>query len=193
MLAFLQEFDLALFKAINGWHSLWADELMYWVSNKYVWIPAYALLLFFIYRKFGPRKTLYVLLSVGVLILLSDRTTSGLLKPWIERFRPCRPEAGLGDWVHLVNNKCGGKYGFVSSHAANFFAMATFFSLLFKQKRLTLLFMGIALLTAYSRVYLGVHYPGDVIAGALVGVGFGLLIWWGGERVSERVGAGNST
>jgi len=178
MLSYLQEIDLALFKAINSWHSLWGDELMYGVSNKYVWIPAYAVLLYFIYRKFGAKQTVWIVLSIGVLILLSDRTTSGLLKPWIERFRPCRPEAGLGDWVHLVNNKCGGKYGFVSSHAANFFAMATFFSLLFKHKRVTIFFLLIAFLTAYSRVYLGVHYPGDVLGGAVVGSLFGMGIFW---------------
>ncbi len=186
MLEYLQQMDLAVFKLINGFHSFWADECMYWLSNKYVWIPAYALLLFVIYRKWGLKQTLYILLAVGILILLSDRLSSGLLKPWIARFRPCRPEAGLGEWVHLVHNKCGGKYGFVSSHAANFFAMATFFSFLFRKKRLSFLFMGLALLTAYSRVYLGVHYPGDVIAGAMLGALAGYFIFASYASFSAR-------
>jgi len=177
MLELLQEIDVTLFSWINGLYSPWADELMAFVSHKLSWIPAYVILLYGIWKKWGWQQTLFILLAVGLLILLSDRISAGLLKPWIARYRPCRPEAGLGDWVHLVHHKCGGKYGFVSSHAANFFALATFMSLLFNKRRLTILFLSCALLTAYSRVYLGVHYPGDVIGGAILGSLLGLAVF----------------
>ena len=179
MIQQLIQWDQALFEAINGWHVPWADIVMYWVSEKTFWIPFYALLLLFIYRKVGLKQTLFVLLAVAILITLTDRITSGLIKPWVARFRPCRLEAGLEMAVHIVRDHCGGKYGFVSSHAANFFGLATFMALFFSRKGLSVLFLGIAALVGYSRIYLGVHYPGDVLGGALIGVICGLLVMWG--------------
>ncbi|RMG18469.1 MAG: phosphatase PAP2 family protein [Bacteroidetes bacterium] len=176
MMAFFEQADIALFQLINGWHSPFWDEVMWWVSAKSSWIPVYALLLYAIYRRYGWRGSLLCIGCVVLLITLSDQTASGLLKPWIGRYRPCRPEAGLDFYVHLVHGKCGGAYSFVSSHAANFFALATFLSFLFRQRYLRLLFFFAAALVAYSRVYLGVHYPGDVLGGALVGIAAGLVV-----------------
>jgi undecaprenyl-diphosphatase len=182
--------DRALFFLINGAHHPWLDEVMYGLSYKWSWVPVYALLLVVIYRRWGWPRTLGILLGVALLITLADQTASGLLKPLVERFRPCRPEAGL-EGVHLVRGKCGGAYGFVSSHAANFFALATYLSLLFRKKWLSLSFFSAAVLVAYSRVYLGVHYPGDVLGGALVGAFWGAVVFvgwkWVGKRVGKRV------
>ncbi|GAB4412247.1 MAG: hypothetical protein OHK0039_18070 [Bacteroidia bacterium] len=169
----LLSWDLAVFRAVNGAHSPWLDLVMYTLSLRTVWIPLYLLLAYLLWRRLGWRHTLAVLALAGVAILLSDQTTSGLLKPWVARYRPCRPEAMLPFAVHLVYDKCGGPYGFASSHAANFFALAALLSRVFVRRGMAVALFAAATLVAYSRVYLGVHYPGDVLAGALVGLAAG--------------------
>ena len=167
----LLDLDRDLLLGINGAHTGWLDTIMYWVSNKYVWIPAYALLLYALYRWYGWKQTAFAVGAVGLMILIADQSASGILKPLVERMRPCHdPE--IGHLVHRVHNKCGGQFGFVSSHAANFFALATFMGNLFRRKWKwwPVVFIACAGLVAYSRVYLGVHYPGDVLGGAIVGV-----------------------
>lgn len=174
----LEALDLALFRALNDWHHPFWDAIMWQVSNKWFWVPGYAVLLWLMYRKVGLKHTLWALGCIALLITLADQTASGLLKPLIGRFRPCRPEASLEFAVHIVNNKCGGAYGFVSSHAANFFALASFLSGFFQRRSLEVLFFCLAALVAYSRIYLGVHYPGDVLGGALLGLIAGEITWF---------------
>ena len=172
----LKQIDRHLFQYLNSLHAPFWDEVMFIISSKTFWIPFYLILLLLIYRKFGWKMTLFILACVGVLITLSDQTASGFLKPFIGRFRPCRPEAALGFGVHIVNHKCGGAYGFVSSHAANFFALATFLSGIFQHQKWSILFFVVATIVAYSRIYLGVHYPGDVLGGAIVGILSGFIV-----------------
>ena len=172
---YLLDLDQQLFHLINGWHAPWADTVMQVISAKWSWLPGYLLLLWTLYRHLGGRRLLLVLLCVAGLITFTDRISAGLLKPQVARLRPCH--ADLPFAVHTVEGHCGGKYGFVSSHAANFFGLATLMSLLFGRRRLTILFVGLATLVAYSRVYLGVHYPGDVLGGALLGALGGWLLY----------------
>ena len=172
------ELDHQLFALINGAHNPFFDFVFSWLSNKFVWIPFYALLLFFIWKKWGWQKAMLLALLVIPLITLSDLGASAFFKPLVARFRPCQPEGFFQGLVHTVDGKCGGKFGFMSSHAANFFALATYLSLTFGRGNYKLysIFGVCALLVAYSRVYLGVHYPLDVVAGAILGLLAGIAI-----------------
>jgi len=177
MLETLKSIDTDLFLAINGAHSSFFDFIMFWISDKWIWIPLYMFFAWLIYRHYGKRSWFLILLA-GVVIVITDQTSVYLFKNVFFRLRPCQ-EPSLAGMVHLVDDYCGGKYGFISSHAANSFGLAAYLSLLLgkKIKYFTVLLMIWALLICYSRVYLGVHYPGDVIIGALWGAGFGVSIF----------------
>jgi undecaprenyl-diphosphatase len=169
MLTWLSELDTNLFLALNGLHNSFFDSVMYWASNRWIWIPFYTWILFRLLRL--NRKNIFrIIIFVAVLIAASDQLSSGVIKKFVERPRPCH-EADLAEKVHLVNNHCGGKFGFVSSHAANSFALLTFLFLILKgkDKRMIRLVLTYAIIVSYSRIYLGVHYPGDIIGGALLG------------------------
>ncbi|MEM7039028.1 MAG: phosphatase PAP2 family protein [Bacteroidota bacterium] len=173
----LLDLDRDLLLGLNGAHNGFLDSVMWWLSNKYVWIPAYAALLYGLYRHYGWKEALLIGVGAGLVILVADQGASGVLKPWIERPRPCHdPE--IGHLVHRVYNKCGGPFGFVSSHAANFFGLATYLFFFFRDrwKWAGLIFFSCAFLVALSRVYLGVHYPGDILFGGMLGVFAGILV-----------------
>jgi undecaprenyl-diphosphatase len=168
--------DRALLLWINGLHTPFADVLMTFVSQKLVWIPLYALLLVVLIRNLGWKVAALAVVVAVAVVLLSDQLASGLLKPLIQRPRPCHVSS-LQPVLHLVDGKCGGKYGFASSHAANFFGLAMLITgLLGKDVRwlCVSLFM-VAGTVALSRIYLGVHYPSDVFAGMMIGISMGWL------------------
>ena len=176
MIEALNEFDRALMLELNSYHNLLFDEAMYWISHKLFWIPFYLLLVYLMVRKNGW-NTVYLLVAIALVITFSDRFTSGFMKPFFERPRPCHDPI-IGHLIHTYE-KCGGHYGFASSHAANVFGLATFLWLsLRKWYRLIGWLFVWAIIVSYSRVYLGVHYPGDITVGALVGTFFGWLVYW---------------
>lgn len=192
MTGMLEQWDVAVFRWLNGWHTAWLDPVMYQVSTRWVWIPVYILIVGWFFHKKGWKHTLLMVGCWLLMIALSDQTASGLLKPLVARYRPCRPEAGLDFVVHTVYNECGGMYGFASSHAANFFAMAVFLSRLFLIRWFTVMAFAAAMLSSYSRIYLGVHYPGDILAGAVIGIfaGWGayLLYRWSHKKFPPTKG-----
>ncbi len=150
---------------------------MWYVSRSSTWIPLYVLLVGLIVWKYRNWKTvLLILLGFGVAVGLADFTTSGIIKPLVSRLRPTH-EPALEGMVHLVNGYTGGLYGFCSSHAANTMACGLLFSLLYKNKYATTGLMIWVALNCYSRMYLGVHYPGDILCGLLIGALLAALVY----------------
>ncbi len=185
MLERLIHIDTEILLAINGWHAPWADTLMWIISAKETWIPLYALmvgLLIWRYRESAPASVkwlqrfpawLVILFVLCLTVGLADFIASGILKDWVARPRPSRvPE--LEGVLHLVNGYKSGRYGFVSSHAANTMACGLLFSLIWRKKITTCGLMLWVAANCYSRMYLGVHYPLDILGGLIVGA---LVAW----------------
>jgi undecaprenyl-diphosphatase len=173
---FISTLDTSLTLAINSCHSPFFDNFFYIYTQTWTWISAILVLLVWMWRKWGVRS-LYVVAGIALCILLSDQISSSLLKPLVARLRPTyNPE--IADLIHTVNGYRGGRYGFVSSHAANAATFVTFTALVFRNRYYYILLSLWAFLTAYSRVYLGVHYVGDVLCGALIGVLVGMGVYF---------------
>jgi undecaprenyl-diphosphatase len=169
MLDSIISFDRNLFLALNGNHSPLLDTIMFVVADRFVWIPVYLFLAFILYRKFG-NQALFMILFAAILITLSDQG-SVLMKDIFQRLRPCH-DSSLALMVHTVGGRCGGQYGFVSSHAANTMALFTYL-FIFTRNSSKILTWSLAfwvLLIGYCRIYLGVHYPADIIGGWVVGI-----------------------
>jgi undecaprenyl-diphosphatase len=149
---------------------------MYWASDKLFWIPFYLIIVYIIIKEY-KRQSISILISIGVLITLCDQIASHLLKTLVKRLRPSH-EPLLNGLVHLSKAGPGGQYGFVSSHAANVFGLATFLILILPKKYnlLKWILAFWASLVAYSRIYNGVHYPLDVIVAGLIGMFLAYLI-----------------
>lgn len=173
----INNLDHELFLFLNGLHVGWLDPVMTFISSEMGWIPFYVILLYLVFKKLGWKGLLFVVIGVVVLITCSDQLSSHVFKPVFQRLRPCHDPL-IQDLVHLPNGHCGGQYGFISSHACNTFALASFITLIMKRfyKKIGLLMFIWAALVSYSRIYMGVHFPGDVLCGAAVGMilGFGI-------------------
>jgi len=175
MLQWFIELDKNVFLYINGIHSPAWDNVMWWITRASTWIPLYIVLLVIVIYKERPYRFIFTILFVALVVTLCDQF-SVLIKNLVERPRPTHdPE--IANLVHIVNNYRGETYGFVSSHAANFFGVATFLSNQFKHFRWSLFLFIWALVIVYSRVYMGVHYPLDIICGAMLGVLIGILCY----------------
>lgn len=168
MLETLKTFDESLFLILNGWHNTFFDSLMWLFSNKLFWGPLYVWFLWLLHKRY-PRHYWTVLVAILLMIVVSDQLCN-LAKDSIMRLRPTH-EPHLQSLVHIVNNYRGGMYGFYSGHSSNAFAVAFFMITILANKRKYIIpvTLSYAILTVYSRIYLGVHYPGDILTGAIIG------------------------
>lgn len=168
--------DAQLFLFLNGLHADWLDPIMVAITEMWPWVPLYILLLFLVFKQYGKRGW-WILLAVAVVILCSDQLSAHVCKPLFHRLRPCF-NTDLKELVHLPKGLPGGRYGFVSSHAANTFAVAAFLTTALREsyRHIGWWLYGWAFISSYSRIYVGVHYPGDIVAGAVLGILIGLII-----------------
>lgn len=176
MIETIKKWDEDLFLVLNSFHFDALDPLVLQLTETVSWIPLYLFILYKIYRA-DPSGSAWVIWGVMLTILISDQVTSGFMKPFFERLRPCHDPR----WEGLLHNygRCGGLYGFASSHAANTFGLATFLTLTLSSKIKGIAWLFVySLLVSYTRIYLGVHYPVDIVFGALVGVLAAYLSWF---------------
>lgn len=170
-------YERDLFFMLNGSDSPFLDRFMWLYSGKAVWLPLAAFILIVLLYKKKWRESILILLAIVLVITFCDQFASHVCKPIFTRFRPTH-HPDFMDQVKTVFDYRGGKYGFISSHAANAFGFATFMSLLFRYRLFTWTIFLWAALTAYTRVYLGVHFISDIVPGAIAGVFFGWLVYW---------------
>jgi undecaprenyl-diphosphatase len=166
--------DLRLFFLINGHHNTFLDKLMYLFSSTEVWIPVYLFILYTLYKEYRNKSWIFMLSAI-MMVIISDKVST-FLKYLMKILRPSH-EIYLKPMIHLSKAGPGGLYGYVSSHASNFFSLAIFLIVLLPKKYngLKIGFLLSAILVAYSRIYNGVHYPLDVARGILLGTAIGLL------------------
>lgn len=177
MIDWISQLDQALFVMINSTLANPAFDLaMPWFRNKFLWIPLYAAVLGFI-RNNKRKYFIHIVVALVLTIVISDQFSSSVLKPMFERARPCHPEQ-INESLNLLVN-CGSGFSFPSSHATNHFAIGILFGLLFVKQKRWILSVGIlwAALISYAQVYVGVHFPFDVVAGALIGTLIALFMF----------------
>ncbi|MEY3417272.1 MAG: hypothetical protein RL060_1384 [Bacteroidota bacterium] len=182
MLEYLNQIDRSILVFFNQQHRPLLDELMLLITGKYIWIPLYVVLIGLVVYKF--KKTSWVaILALVLTITAADQFASSFCKPTFKRLRPCHDES-IKAQLHIMK-PAGSQYGFISSHAANTFALATFMFMAFKTDKKWIgysLFIWAALVSI-SRVYLGVHYPGDILFGAMTGVFWAWCFW----RINQKI------
>ena len=176
MIELVKQWDEELFLWLNSFHSDVLDPIIFQMTETVTWLPLFAFLIYKIY-KVDPKNSWWVFGGILLTILISDQVTSGIMKPFFERLRPCHDPR----WEGIMHNygRCGGLFGFVSSHAANTFGLAVFLNRKLKGKIKGLRWLYLyAILVSYTRIYLGVHYPWDKIIGALIGAVIAWLVWF---------------
>ena len=173
----LEHIDQTLFLWLNGKHLPFLDPVMYYVSAIFVFAPLFIWWFYEAYKLMPAKKLFVMIVMMGLVIVLADQS-SNRVKHAVQRYRPTH-NLEIGPQVHIVNDYRGGQYGFFSGHAANTFGIAMFLFLLFKKKNriFRMIPFAWAALTAYSRIYLGVHYPSDIFVGMCTGLFWGFLMY----------------
>lgn len=154
-----------------------ADSIFWILSSKFVWVPVALMFLYLLVKKKDYNWTMKIAIVLGLVITITlcDQITSSLFKPLVARFRPSH-DIEICTMLHYVHGYRGGNYGFMSSHAANAFGAAVFGTKIIRNKYFTALLFTTAILVTYSRIYLGVHFLGDVVCGAAIGIMVSLAV-----------------
>lgn len=174
----LSDIDARLLLIVNGAHSPFFDAVMWCISGRWIWLPFYAVLAYLLFLRMSWKRASICLVTIGLIILAADQTCATLIRPEIGRLRPANLNNPLSSFVHVVNGYRGGRYGFPSCHAANTFALSVFMSLVIRHKWFTVMMFSWAFVISYSRMYLGVHYFGDLFCGATIGSLFAVLFYY---------------
>ena len=184
---FFIDIDSQLFLFLNSLRADWLDPVMIAITEMWVWLPIYLLLVFLAVKQYGKRCWM-IFLAVGLVVLCSDQLSAHVCKPLFHRLRPCY-NIDFQDLINLPKGKAGGHYGFVSSHAANTFAIGTFLTAALRKntKWIGWMLFVWAFLSSYSRIYIGYHYPGDIFCGAVLGILIGLIIWRLYQLIEKRM------
>ena len=175
MLEQLIALDTELFLFLNGIHNSFFDTVMYWITARASSYPLYITILFFVFKRYKWRG-LIVFLFMVLLVLCADLGSVHLFKNTFERLRPSHNQE-IAHLVHIVKGYRGGQFGFISSHASNTFAYAAFTSALFSRKWFSICIFVWAIVVSYSRIYLGVHFPADILGGAVFGMTIGFSLF----------------
>lgn len=185
MIDYLINLDSEALLWLNSFHTQYLDRFMMLFTGRFVWIPMYASLLYVFSRMFNPRQVLILVIGIALAITLSDQTVASLLRPIFQRLRPANLDNPLSALVQVVDGYRGGRYGFPSCHGANSFALVAFTAWIIPRGRYIIFIIVWAIINCYTRNYLGVHYPGDILVGAVIGMVFGTLCAWGACRIGK--------
>ena len=184
LLSMLKAMDTMVFLTVNSHHNAYFDSVMWLVSGTLIWVPMYVSLFFVLLKNYSYKVVFAILLAIGVVILFTDSFTAQIIRPWVCRLRPSNLDNPMSSMVHIVDGYRGGAYGFPSNHASNTWGLAFFITFLFRRYKLTFFFFLWALLVCYSRMYLGVHYFGDLLIGGLLALAGASTVFYVFRKVS---------
>ena len=182
----LVDIDKQVMLALNGSNSLYMDGVMKIYTSTSVWIPVALVLLLIVLKNNSPRGILLTVLAVSLTIVATDQVSSNLIKPLVGRLRPCN-DPSIMHLIDTFNGYRSGGYSFTSSHACNSFGIFTIVSLIIRNRALSLSLLLWAAINSFSRIYLGVHYPGDILCGALLGSAIGLVMYLIYRSVRKKI------
>ena len=184
MLDFLREIDTNVFLELNQLHSTFGDAFMSTFTGKLIWVPMYAVIVYILYKNLNWKVATCFAVGIILTIALADSVCARVIRPLAERLRPANLDNPISGFVHIVDGYRGGIYGFPSCHAANSFALATFLSFLFRTRWVITTAFLWAAINSYSRLYIGVHYVGDLLVGSLIGITFAFALYYTSRYVA---------